>query len=226
MWEVEKPGSNYVQNNQLQCRVGYPSHITAKDIAVYHSALVKLACILNLCYLYLTNLLFSIHLNQTQVKFQASQLKIINATSYEQFSRTYNFDVVLAYLRRCTEWSAQKDNKKMIKPTEPLDSQQRSQEMKNIVIVLRKSLQQLWLFFLGRFLWYTTCYARSIWHLILLRPLQINVIFFLFPFFFFPPFFGFLFWRGNKRSGHSILIFIFFLVIFFSFTRPSRSRRS
>ena len=138
MWEVEKPGSNYVQNNQLQCRVGYPSHITAKDIAVYHSALVKLACILNLCYLYLTNLLFSIHLNQTQVKFQASQLKIINATSYEQFSRTYNFDVVLAYLRRCTEWSAQKDNKKMIKPTEPLDSQQRSQEMKNIVIVLRK----------------------------------------------------------------------------------------
>ena len=26
----------------------------------------------------------------------------------------------------------------MIKPTEPLDSQQRSQEMKNIVIVLRK----------------------------------------------------------------------------------------
>ena len=143
MWEVQKPGSNYVQINQLQCRVGYPSHITAKDIAVYHSALVKLACILNLCYFikYLTKLLFSIHLNQTQVKFQASQLKIINATSYEQFSSTYNFDVVLAYLRRCTEWSewsAQKDNKKMIKPTEPLDSQQRSQEMKNIVIVLRK----------------------------------------------------------------------------------------
>ena len=114
MWEVEKPGSNYVQINQLQCRVGYPSHITAKNIAVYHSALVKLACILNLCYFlkYLTKLLFSIYLNQTQVKFQASQLKIINATSYEQFSSTYNFDVVLAYLRRCTEWSAQKDNKK------------------------------------------------------------------------------------------------------------------
>ena len=143
MWEVEKPVSNDVQINQLQCRVGNPSHITAKDIAVYHSALVKLACILNLCYFlkYLSKLLFSIHLNQTQVKFQASQLKIINATSYEQFSSTYNFDVVLAYLRRCTEWSewsAQKDNKKMIKPTEPLDSQQRSQEMKNILIVLRK----------------------------------------------------------------------------------------
>ena len=134
MWEVEKPGSNYVQNNQLQCRVGYPSHITAKNIAVYHSALVKLACILNLCYFlkYLTKLLFSIYLNQTQVKFQASQLKIINATSCEQFSSTYNFDVVLAYLRRCTEWSAQKDNKKMIKPTEPLDSQQRSQEIKTL----------------------------------------------------------------------------------------------
>ena len=28
----------------------------------------------------------------------------------------------------------------MIKPTEPLDSQQRSQEMKNIVIVLRKKV--------------------------------------------------------------------------------------
>ena len=129
MWEVEKPGSNYVQINQLQCRVGYPSHITAKDIAVYHSALVKLACILNLCYFlkYLTKLLFSIYLNQTQVKFQASQLKIINATSYEQFSRTYNFHVVLAYLRRCTAWVslewAQKDNKTIIKPTtEPFHS--------------------------------------------------------------------------------------------------------
>ena len=162
---------------------------------------MKLACILNLCYFlkYLSKLLFSIHLNQTQVKFQASQLKIINATSYEQFSRTYNFDVVLAYLRRCTEWSAQKDNKKMIKPTEPLDSQQRSQEMKNVVIVFRKSLQQLWLFFLGRFLWYTTCYARSIWYLILLRPLQINVIFFISVFFLFHLFRIFILKRELKE---------------------------
>ena len=170
---------------------------------------MKLACILNLCYFikYLTKLIFSIHLNQTQVKFQASQLKIINATSYEQFSSTYNFDVVLAYLRRCTEWSewsAQKDNKKMIKPTEPLDSQQRSQEMKNVVIVFRKSLQQLWLFFLGRFLWYTTCYARSFLYLILLRPLQHKVILLYFTFLSFSICYRLLFWRGIKRSDHSI----------------------